>query len=108
MIAYHPKIQTAIEFAADLFRQSKYAVALTGAGLSTASGIPDFRSEGTRLWSRDEPMGIASLYAIRVAPERFLQWVRPLAAQIFDARPNSAHYALSNLEKAGWIRSIIT
>jgi len=108
MIAYHPKIQTAIEFAADLFRQSKYAVALTGAGLSTASGIPDFRSEGTGLWSRDEPMEVASLNAFRVAPERFFQWFRPLAAQIFDARPNSAHYALSNLEKAGWIRSIIT
>lgn len=108
MISYAPQIETAIEFAADLFRQSKYAVVLTGAGLSTASGIPDFRSEGTGLWSRDEPMEVASLTTFRVAPERFFQWFRPLAGQIFNAQPNFAHDALVDLEKAGKVHSIIT
>ena len=81
---------------------------LTGAGLSTPSGIPDFRSTGTGLWSRDEPMEVASLSTFRTAPERFFQWFRPLASQIFNAQPNPAHCALAELEKAGRIDSIIT
>ena len=98
----------AIEFAADLLRQAERAVVLTGAGISTPSGIPDFRSEGTGLWSRDEPMEVASLSTFRTAPERFYQWFRPLARQIFSAQPNPAHIALAELEKAGRVRLIIT
>jgi NAD-dependent deacetylase len=108
MSSFSAQTQTGIEFAADLFRQSKYAVVLTGAGLSTPSGIPDFRSTGTGLWSHDEPMEVASLNTFRTAPERFYEWFRPLASQIFNAQPNSAHYALAELEKAGRIHSIIT
>jgi NAD-dependent deacetylase len=108
MISFSPQTQTAIDFAADLFRQSKHAVALTGAGLSTPSGIPDFRSTGTGLWSRDEPMEVASLSAFRTAPERFFEWFRPLASQIYHAQPNPAHLSLAALEKAGRIHSIIT
>jgi NAD-dependent deacetylase len=92
---------SAIEFAADLFRQAERAVVLTGAGISTPSGIPDFRSEGSGLWSRDEPMEVASLNTFRTAPERFYAWFRPLAKQIFNAQPNPAHIALAELEKAG-------
>jgi NAD-dependent SIR2 family protein deacetylase len=58
MILFSSQTQTSIDFAADLFRQSKHAVVLTGAGLSTPSGIPDFRSTGTGLWSSDEPMDL--------------------------------------------------
>jgi NAD-dependent deacetylase len=108
MISFSARVQTGIEFAADLFRQSKYTVVLTGAGLSTPSGIPDFRSTGTGLWSHDEPMEVASLTVFRTAPERFYEWFRPLAGQIFNAQPNSAHYALAELEKAGRIHSIVT
>lgn len=64
-------IITAIEDAAELFRKAKRAVVLTGAGISTPSGIPDFRSEGTGLWSREEPMEVASLSTFRTSPERF-------------------------------------
>jgi len=99
---------TAIEFAADLFRQARRAVVLTGAGISTPSGIPDFRSEGSGLWSRDEPMEVASLSAFRTAPEKFYAWFRPLARQIFDARPNPAHIALADLERAGRLHLIAT
>lgn len=108
MTSFSSQTKTRIEFAAGLFRQSKYAVVLTGAGLSTPSGIPDFRSTGTGLWSHDEPMEVASLSTFRTAPERFYEWFRPLAGQIFNAQPNSAHYALAELEKAGHIHSIIT
>lgn len=108
MIPFSSQTQTNIEFAADLFRQSKYAVILTGAGLSTPSGIPDFRSTGTGLWSRDEPMEAASLNTFRTRPERFFSWFRPLADQIFHAQPNPAHFALAGLEKSGHVKSIIT
>jgi NAD-dependent deacetylase len=108
MISFPPRTQSAIDFAADLVRQSKHVVLLTGAGLSTPSGIPDFRSTGTGLWSRDEPMEVASLSTFRTAPERFFKWFHPLASQIYNARPNPAHLALAALEKAGHIRSVIT
>ena len=108
MISPSKQTQTEIEFAADLFRQAKRAVVLTGAGLSTPSGIPDFRSEGTGLWARDEPLEVASLNTFRVAPERFFNWFRPLARQIFYAQPNPAHLAMASMEKAGCIQTIIT
>jgi len=98
----------AIEDAAELLRKAKRAVVLTGAGISTPSGIPDFRSEGTGLWSRDEPLEVASLTTFRTAPERFFAWFRPLAGQIFYAKPNAAHEALAQLESAGHVKTIIT
>jgi NAD-dependent deacetylase len=100
--------RAAIEDAAELVRKAKRAVILTGAGISTPSGIPDFRSEGKGLWSRDEPLEVASLTTFRTAPERFFQWFRPLADQIFYAEPNVAHLALAQLETAGHVKTIIT
>lgn len=108
MSSFSPQTLTSIDFAADLIRQSKYMVALTGAGLSTPSGIPDFRSTDTGLWSRDEPLEVASLNTFRTAPEKFYEWFRPLASQIFYAQPNPAHCALADLEKAGRLNSIVT
>jgi NAD-dependent deacetylase len=98
----------AIEDAAELIRKAKRAVVLTGAGISTPSGIPDFRSEGTGLWSRDEPLEVASLRTFRTAPERFFEWFRPLAGRIYFAQPNAAHIALAQLEQAGHVKTIIT
>ncbi len=100
--------QTALEDAAELLRKAKHVVALTGAGFSTPSGIPDFRSEGTGLWSRDEPMEVASLNTFRTAPEKFFHWFRPLAGQIFDAQPNPAHTAFAEFEQAGYQIIILT
>jgi NAD-dependent deacetylase len=108
MITFSSQTKTKIEYTAELLRKSKYAVVLTGAGISTPSGIPDFRSEGTGLWSRDEPLEVASLSTFRTDPDRFFVWFRPLASQIFMAAPNPAHLALAELEDAGCIQSIIT
>lgn len=108
MTPFSSRIQADIDFTADLFRQSKHPVLLTGAGLSTPSGIPDFRSTGTGLWSRDEPMEVASLSTFRTAPEQFFKWFHPLASRIYNAKPNPAHFALVELEKAGRIRCTIT
>src|SRR5689334_17694887 len=101
MITFSAQTQTSIEFAAELIRQSKRTVVLSGAGLSTPSGIPDFRSEGSGLWAHDEPLEVASLHTFRTAPEKFFQWFRPLAGQVYGAKPNAAHRALVDLEKAG-------
>ncbi len=103
-----PTTQTALDDAAELFRKAKRVVVLTGAGISTPSGIPDFRSEGTGLWSRDEPLESASLSTFRTAPEKFFDWFRPLANQIFYAQPNPAHTALAEFEQAGYQSLIIT
>jgi NAD-dependent deacetylase len=108
MTSFSSQTQASIEFVADLFRQAKHAVALTGAGLSTPSGIPDFRSAGTGLWAREEPLEVASLSTFRTAPEKFFEWFRPLAGQIFYAQPNPAHFALAELEQAGRVKTVIT
>ena len=99
---------TALDVSAELFRRAKRVVVLTGAGISTPSGIPDFRSEGTGLWSHDEPMQVASLSTFRTHPEIFFSWFRPLADQIFNAQPNPAHRALAELESTGAAQTIIT
>lgn len=94
--------------AAELIRRSQYLVALTGAGISTPSGIPDFRSEGSGLWTIYDPMEVASIWAFSRRPEAFFEWVRPLARMIREARPNPAHYALARLEAAGILKVLIT
>jgi NAD-dependent deacetylase len=108
MTSFSSQALTAIEFAADLLRAARRTVILTGAGVSTPSGIPDFRSEGTGLWSRDEPLEVASLSTFRTRPAVFFEWFRPLAGQIYNALPNAAHYALSELERAGRVHALIT
>ena len=92
---------TALDDAAELFRKAQRVVVLTAAGISTPSRIPDFRSEGTGLWSREEPLEAASLTTFRTAPEKFFAWFRPLAGQIFYAQPNAAHTALADIESNG-------
>jgi NAD-dependent deacetylase len=94
--------------AARLIREAKQTVVLTGAGISTGSGIPDFRSEDSGLWSRYDPFEVASLTAFRYHPERFFTWMRPLVEGILIATPNKAHLALAHLQKAGLIQTIIT
>jgi NAD-dependent deacetylase len=108
MNAYSSEILDAIDYAVELLREARHAIVLTGAGLSTPSGIPDFRSEGTGLWSHDEPLEVASLVTFRTRPELFFKWFRPLVGQIFCAKPNAAHLALAELEARGRLQAILT
>lgn len=94
--------------AVGLLRSARRAVALTGAGISTPSGIPDFRSHGSGLWERYDPMAVASMTAFRYHPEAFYEWVSPLARRILEAKPNAAHVALARLEAEGRLAGIIT
>ena len=97
-----------IQKAAFLIQHAKSAVALTGAGSSTPSGIPDFRSSGSGLWTRYLPMEVASLTTFRQNPARFYEWLRPLASHMLAAEPNAAHLALAQLEKQYLIKTVIT
>ncbi len=97
-----------IQRAAQLLAQARQAVALTGAGLSTPSGIPDFRSQDTGLWENYDPMEIATFQAFRRRPVEFFNWIRPLARRMFMAQPNAAHLALAELKNAGVVKHIIT
>jgi NAD-dependent deacetylase len=97
-----------IDQAVALLRQSRHAVSLTGAGISTPSGIPDFRGTGSGLWENTDPMEVASIYAFRERPESFYNWVRPFARLILDAEPNAAHLALTQLQEHGPLKCIIT
>jgi len=94
--------------AARLLRASRGAVALTGAGISTPSGVPDFRSPGSGLWETCDPMEVASLLAFRHHPDQFYEWVRPLAVRVLRAEPNPAHLALARLERAGHLLGVVT
>jgi NAD-dependent deacetylase len=93
---------------AQLIAAAKHAVALTGAGISTPSGIPDFRSEGSGMWERADPMAVASIWGFMEHPQGFYDWVKPLAKMILTAKPNPAHDALAHMESRGRLHAIIT
>ena len=97
-----------IQKASHLISQASYCVALTGAGISTPSGIPDFRSPGSGIWTKYSPMEVATLSAFRYHPDRFYDWLRPFVSKLFDADPNPAHYALARLEENNILKAIIT
>jgi NAD-dependent deacetylase len=97
-----------IQKAAGLLQTARHAVAFTGAGISTPSGIPDFRSAQTGLWEKDDPMVVASVTSFLHTPERFFNWLRPLARTCVAAQPNPAHLALADLESKGILKAVIT
>ena len=100
--------QRKIERAAALIVNSNYVVALTGAGISTPSGVPDFRSPGSGLWEKVNPLLIASSFSFRVQPQVFYEWARPLVRKLLKAEPNPAHHALVELEERGLLKAVIT
>jgi len=97
-----------IRCAAEIIRESKKGVVLTGAGMSTPSGIPDFRSTDSGLWEKYDPFEVASLTSFRYKPEKFFSWMRGLAGLMLAAQPNPAHTALARLQQSGFIQQIIT
>lgn len=94
--------------AANLLRKSRYAVAMTGAGISTPSGLPDFRSRDSGMWKKVDPIAVASIYGFRRDPSAFFEWIRPLASLMRDVKPNPAHCALARLEELGYLKALIT
>jgi NAD-dependent deacetylase len=97
-----------IRRAVELIHRSHHMVAFTGAGHSTASGIPDFRSPDSGLWEKANPMLVASIWAFRLNPKTFFNWARPLLETLLTAPPNPAHMALAQLEEMGILKAVIT
>ena len=94
--------------AAEIIAGARHLVALTGAGISTPSGIPDFRSPGSGLWENADPYEVASFDGFVRRPAAYYEWVRPLARLIRDAVPNPAHTALAEMERRGILKAILT
>jgi NAD-dependent deacetylase len=99
---------TATTELAGLIRESECTVALTGAGISVPSGIPDFRTPGTGLWSKVDPMAVATIDAFHRDTRRFWGFYRPRFHDLADRRPNPAHQALAELERRGLLEAVIT
>ena len=93
---------------AALLAGARRAVALTGAGVSVPSGIPDFRSPGTGLWERVDPRKVAHVEAFHRDPDAFWAFYGRRFAMLHDKEPNGAHLALAEWEQRGLIRAVIT
>ncbi len=103
MRSFEEQLQDAIE----LIQPSRRIVVLTGAGISTESGIPDFRSPGS-IWLQQPPVSYQDFISKPEARQQYWQMRRALAAQVAQAKPNAAHHALVELERMGILLGIIT
>ena len=96
-----------VEAAADLLRSARHAIAVTGAGVSAESGIPTFRGEGG-LWTRYDPVKVASIETFVADPTSYWQAARERAPAVLGARPNPGHVALARLEEMGRLVAVVT
>jgi len=93
--------------AAKIILDSKLTLALTGAGVSVESGIPDFRS-ASGLWAKFDPGEYATIDAFRHDPEKVWKMLQEMDALLRDAKPNKAHIGMAELEGMGCLHTIIT
>lgn len=93
---------------AELIREAGSVVALTGAGISVPSGIPDFRTPGKGLWENVDPMEVAHIDAFHRDTKRFWSFYRPRFADLDGKRPNRAHSVLAELEARDLLDAVIT
>ncbi|MBM7854818.1 NAD-dependent deacetylase [Desulfohalotomaculum tongense] len=97
-----------IELLVKLIKNSAKTVALTGAGVSTESGIPDFRSRDSGLWNKFRPEEVASIDALKRDPDTFYKYNFKWWQGCLQAQPNETHKALAEMEKKGWLFGVIT
>jgi NAD-dependent deacetylase len=95
------------EALAELIRRRQPCVVLTGAGVSTESGIPDFRSPDG-IWRKYDPMEYATIDAFRRDPEKVWEFYALRGELVADVEPNDAHRALAELEARGFVRAVVT
>jgi NAD-dependent deacetylase len=96
-----------VERLVELFRERGPAVVLTGAGISTESGIPDFRSPGG-IWETVDPLEYGSLDAFRRDPAKVWEFYAPRFSMLGSAEPNPGHGALAELERLGHVTAVVT
>lgn len=95
------------EKVAQVLREARHVVALTGAGVSVDSGVPDFRSPGG-LWERFDPMEYAHIQSFRANPIKVWAMLREMTGIVKNAKPNPAHLALAEMEQAGKLAAVVT
>jgi NAD-dependent deacetylase len=93
---------------AELVANASSVVALTGAGISVPSGIPDFRSAGSGLWEKVDPMKVAHIDAFRDDPVAFWSFYGERFGTLGEKLPNGAHVALVAIEERGRLDGVIT
>jgi len=96
-----------IDQLARMLCEANYVLAFTGAGISTDSGIPDFRSKGEGLWERIDPE-VLSISTLRTDPALFYRYYREMDNMLADKEPNRGHLALVELSRLGIIRAVVT
>ncbi len=97
-----------LERAVKLVQQAEYMVVLTGAGVSTESGLPDFRSPESGLWRDESMMELLSTQTLKQDPERFFGRALPLLELLTAAEPNPAHRVLARWEEQRLVKMLIT
>jgi NAD-dependent deacetylase len=101
-------VEDKIEKFANIIIEAENVVALTGAGMSTESGIPDFRSPNTGLWTKVDPGEVASIQSYVSNPEKNVDFLLELGMTIFKAKPHQGHKALTRLQKLGKLEGVMT
>jgi NAD-dependent deacetylase len=96
-----------VERLAELVREHQPCVVLTGAGISTESGIPDFRSPAG-IWRQYDPMEYATIDAFLADPAKVWDFYGKRFAAVAGVEPNDGHRALADLERRGWVDAVIT
>src|SRR5699024_1976355 len=104
----HTGGMTVLNNFADLLKSSKHTVVFTGAGMSTESGLPDFRSPSRGLWTKFNPNELANINALETNEEEFLEFYRYRLNDIKSISPHKGHYILAEWEREGLIDGIIT
>src|SRR6266516_4328436 len=102
-----PVLYQQLHDATELMKHAQRIVALTGAGISTESGIPDFRSPGS-IWQQQPPVSYQDFISKPETRQQYWQTRRNLSAQVLSARPNAAHLALADLERKKRLLGIVT